>query len=272
MPAAGGRRQGARPDAGENERLLEFRSVAIRFGGIIALDDVSFTAGQGRIVGIIGPNGAGKTTLFNCLSGLYRPQSGDIILRGQSIRGVPPHRMGRLGLCRTFQNLALFDTMTVRDNVMVGAHCRTASGFLSNTLRLPRVRKEEAEVRQRAEEILEYLELGTLGSVPVTTLPFATRKRVELGRALMAEPELLLLDEPAGGLNHEAVQALAALIRDLRDIWNVTILLVEHHMELVMGVSDQVIVLNFGRKIADGTPAEVRRSADVAHAYLGETA
>ena len=249
--------------------LLSVRDLTIAFGGVTALDNVSFEVAEGRITGLIGPNGAGKTTLFNCLSGLYRPSAGDIQFCGRSIRHLPPHRITALGLGRTFQNLALFGSMSVLDNTRAGAHTTTASGFLAGALALGSARQEEAATTQRAFEILEALDLTGQAHMPATGLPFGTRKRVELARALMAQPRLLLLDEPASGLNHEEVEALGRLLLDIRDRFDLTMLLVEHHMSLVMSVSDHVVTLDFGRKIAEGAPHEIQRDAAVVEAYLG---
>ena len=264
----------SKPNAvGDNaDTLLAVDGVSVRFGGIVALDDVSFTIGAGQIAGLIGPNGAGKTTLFNCLSRLYDCNTGSITFDGQALLEQPRHRIAELGIGRTFQNLALFRSMSVLQNVMIGRHCRTRSGFVANALRLPWVGREAVDTLARSRELVRFLDLGAHTELPVADLPFALQKRVELARALAAEPKLLLLDEPASGLNHEEVASLGRVIRDIRDRLGITVLLVEHHMSLVMSVSDKVVALNFGRKIAEGTPDEVRNHGDVIQAYLGVAA
>ncbi len=255
-----------------SDTLLEVENVTVRFGGIVALDRISFVVARGHIVGFIGPNGAGKTTMFNCLSRLYPFSEGRIAFEGRSLLETAPHGIASLGIGRTFQNLALFRTMSVRENVLLGGHARTSTGFVANALRLPVVQREEKRLGAAVDHLLDLLDLRELAGVPVMDLPFGTQKRVELGRALACEPKLLLLDEPAGGLNHEEVEALMELLRRVRNELGLTMLLVEHHMNMVMRISDRVVALDFGRKIADGTPSEVQANDEVVRAYLGTAA
>ena len=255
--------------SGGDAPLLSVQGLCVRFRGITALDGVSFDVRRGQIAGLIGPNGAGKTTLFNCLSRLYGYSEGRITFDGRPMEDVPRHKVAGMGMGRTFQNLALFASMTVLDNIKVGRHPRTHKGFFASALRLPGVAEEEAESTRRATELVRFLGLEDVAQQRVAELPFGTRKRVELGRALASEPSLLLLDEPAAGLNHEEVGSLGSLIKAIRDQYHLTVLLVEHHMGLVMSVSDHVVALNFGRKISEGTPAQVRKDPAVVQAYLG---
>ncbi|WP_394828139.1 ABC transporter ATP-binding protein [Pendulispora albinea] len=249
--------------------LLRCQDVRVRFGGILALDGVGFDVNEGAIVGIIGPNGAGKTTLFNCISRLYPVHGGDISFAGRSLLATPRHRIAALGIARTFQNVALFDTLSVAENVMLGAHRRFGRGFVADALRLRSAVRAGRELSNEAERWLAMLGLEGVAQRRVSDLPFGTRKRVELARALAGKPRLLMLDEPAAGLNHAEVEELTVRIRSLKERLGLTILLVEHHMHVVMSLSDTVIALDFGRRIAAGTPLHVQQHPDVIRAYLG---
>jgi branched-chain amino acid transport system ATP-binding protein len=249
--------------------MLVVSDVSKHFGGVRAVAGVGLAVRGGELVSIIGPNGAGKTSLLNIISGFYRPDSGAIRFEGRDVTGLRPSRIAALGIARTFQNIALFGGMTVLDNIMLGRHVRMRSGVLSSFLYWGLAQREEVAHRARVEELIEFLELEDLRKQPTSGLAYGLRKRVELGRALALEPKLLLLDEPMGGMNQEEKEDMARFILDVNREWGVTIILIEHDMAVVMDISDRVIVLDRGRKIADGSPSEVQRTPEVIRAYLG---
>ncbi|HZR71229.1 MAG TPA: ABC transporter ATP-binding protein [Burkholderiales bacterium] len=249
--------------------VLGVEGISLAFGGVKALQDVSFDVREGEIRAIIGPNGAGKSSMLNVINGVYRPQAGTITYKGRTRRHFEPHQAARLGIARTFQNIALFRGMTVLDNIMTGRNLKMRSGVLWQALYWGRARREELEQRAQVERIIDFLEIQHIRRTPVGRLPYGLQKRVELGRALAAEPELLLLDEPMAGMNVEEKQDMCRFILDVNDQFGTTIVLIEHDMSVVMDLSHRVVVLDYGRKIADGTPQEVRSNKDVIDAYLG---
>ena len=249
--------------------LLGVQDVSVRFGGVVALNGLTFTVDEGQMCALIGPNGAGKTTLFNVISRLYEPTEGKVTFAGRDLLAVPPHRIAKIGIARTFQNVALFPGLSVRDNVLMGAFSDTKSSFLTTTVRWPGAIKEERGSRAKADDLLEELELTHVADRPAAGLPYGTLKRVELARALASNPTMLMLDEPATGLTHGEVGDLADLVRRVRDERNLTVLLVEHHMAMVMSISEKIVVLDYGAKIAEGDPDVVRNNPQVIEAYLG---
>ena len=249
--------------------LMEIKNISLRFGGVVALDQVSFDIREGEIRAIIGPNGAGKSSMLNVINGFYHPQDGEIWFNGKKRPPMKPCRVARDGIARTFQNIALFHRMSTLDNMMTGRMNLMKAGFLRQAIWWGRAEREESEQRRRVEEIIDFLEIQSIRKTPVGRLPYGLQKRVELGRALAAEPKLLLLDEPMAGMNVEEKEDMSRFILDVNDEFGTTIALIEHDMGVVMDLSDRVIVMDYGRKIADGTPDEVRRDHNVIDAYLG---
>jgi len=249
--------------------ILELEGVSLRFGGVKALTNISFNVMEHEIRAIIGPNGAGKSSMLNVINGVYRPQEGTIKMRGKFLSEMTPNRAAQIGISRTFQNIALFKGMTVLDNIMAGCSLREHANFLEIALQFPRARKEETENREKVERIIEFLQIEHIRKTPVKRLPYGLQKRVELGRALAAEPKILLLDEPMAGMNIEEKQDMCRFILDVNDHFGTTVVLIEHDMGVVMDLSDRVVVLDYGKKIGDGPPDEVRSNPDVIKAYLG---
>jgi len=251
------------------EVILKLDNISLAFGGVKALTDISFDVREHEVRAIIGPNGAGKSSMLNVINGIYKPQEGRIKFRGEELAEMTPTYAAQIGIARTFQNIALFRGMSVLDNIMAGRSLHMRASFVEVALQTPRARREESENRDKVEEIIEFLEIEHIRKTPVSRLPYGLQKRVELGRALAAEPTILLLDEPMAGMNIEEKQDMCRFILDVNDHYGTTVVLIEHDMGVVMDISDRVVVLDYGKKIGDGTPDEVRSSQDVIDAYLG---
>ena len=251
--------------------VLDVRNLGIDFGGLTAVDSFNITIGPTEISGLIGPNGAGKTTIFNLLTGVYQPTRGSVLVNGIDIKGMPVYKVNKLGIARTFQNIRLFSEMTVLENVMIGRHCRTHAGILSALLRDPRTVREEQDTIDKSYDLLKTVGLETFWNETAHNLPYGAQRRLEIARALATEPILLLLDEPAAGMNPQETNELKALIRSLRDSYDLSVLLIEHDMSMVMSLSDTIYVMEYGSPIASGTPEEIRSNPDVIKAYLGES-
>lgn len=252
-----------------NKRVLEVNHATMRFGGLVAVSDLSMHIDHQEIVALIGPNGAGKTTAFNMITGVYTPTEGSVALCGRSITGMRPDRIAAAGIARTFQNIRLFKALTVLDNVLIAQHLRLTSSWAGSVLRLPRYRRENAQMHERARELLTYMGLWDVRGEIASSLPYGMQRKLEIARALATQPTLLLLDEPAAGMNPAESDELTELIRGIRDKYHLTVLLIEHHMDVVMDISDRIYVLNYGSLIAEGTPAQIQQNDDVIHAYLG---
>ncbi|MEK3853720.1 ABC transporter ATP-binding protein [Cytobacillus sp. FSL H8-0458] len=250
--------------------ILEIKDATLRFGGVIALDHVSYEVQEGEIFSLIGPNGAGKTSMLNCISGLYKPSSGSIYFKGEDITRYKPHKRASMGIARAFQNIELFPHLSVLDNLMLGRHVRMKTGLLAGGLYWGKAQREEIEHRKKVEQVIDFLEIEDIRNTPVGTLSYGLQKRVETGRALALEPEILLLDEPMAGMNSEEKEDMARYIIDIHEEMNTTIILIEHDMGVVMDLSDHIAVLDFGKLIGYGTPEEIQNNPKVIEAYLGE--